>query len=268
VTPATSRDVDDPPPRLIVRRPAPDLDDGELTHLERVPVDADLAADQWRRYVEVFRRAGWEIVELPPLPDHPDGAFVEDTVFMYGDLAVIARPGAASRRGEVATTAAALRELGYDTAEIAAPGTLEGGDIIKYRSTVWVGESARTNAKGIAQLRAALEPRGATVISVPVSKVLHLKSAATALTDGTIVVHRPLLDDLDGFERVLEVDEESGAHVVGLGGGRLLVATSAPRTAARLTDLGYDVETTDVSEFEKMEACVTCLSVRLRTPPS
>ena len=204
--------------RLLVRRPAPHLDDGELTHLERVPVDADLAADQWRRYVDVFRRTGWDIVELPELPDHPDSAFVEDTVFMYGDLAVIARPGAASRRGEVESTATTLRELGYETVEIADPGTLEGGDIIKYRSTVWVGESARTNA--------------------------------------------------DRFERVLEADEEAGAHVVGLGGGRLLVASSAPRTAARLAGLGYDVETTDVSEFEKMEACVTCLSVRLRTPPS
>ncbi len=268
MTPPTLRDQDAPRRRLLVRHPAPDLDDGELTHLERVPVDAALAADQWRRYVDVFRRAGWEIVELPPLPDHPDGAFVEDTVFVYGDLAVIARPGAASRRGEVASTAATLSDLGYETVEIAAPGTLEGGDIIKFRSTVWVGESARTNAEGIAQLRAVLEPRGATVIAVPVSRVLHLKSAATALTDGTIVVHRPLLDHLDGFDRVLEVDEEAGAHVVGLGGGRLLVATSAPRTAARLTGLGYDVETTDISEFEKMEACVTCLSVRLRTPPS
>jgi dimethylargininase len=263
----TSRHDGDPPRRLLVRRPAPDLDHGELTHLERVPVDAVLAAEQWERYVDVFRLAGWDIVELPPLPDHPDGAFVEDTVFVYGDLAIVARPGAASRRGEVATTAKAVRTLGYETVEIEPPGTFEGGDVIKYRSTVWVGESARTNAAGIAQLRAALEPRGATVITVPVSKVLHLKSAATALTDGTILVHRPLLDHLEPFERVLHVDEEAGAHVVGLGDGRLLVATSAPRTTARLVDLGHDVETVDVSEFEKMEACVTCLSVRLRTPP-
>lgn len=267
MTPASPSD-DESPRRLVVRRPAPELDSGELTHLERVPVDAGLAADQWARYVDVFRRSGWEIVELPPLPEHPDGAFVEDALFVHGHLAVVARPGAASRRGEVPTAAAAVRELGYEIVEITPPGTLEGGDIIKYRSTVWVGESARTNAEGIAQLRSALEPRGVTVIAVPVSKVLHLKSAATALTDGTIVVHRPLLDDLDRFERVLEVDEEAGAHVVGLGGGRLLVATTAPRTAARLADLGYDVETVDISEFEKMEACVTCLSVRLRTPPS
>jgi dimethylargininase len=129
---------------------------------------------------------------------------------------------------------------------------------------VYVGRGGRTNAEGVAQLRAAFEPLGARVVAVPVSRVLHLKSAVTALPDGTVVGHGPLVETPSLFGRFLPVPEEAGAHVVLLGGGKLLMAASAPRSAELFADLGYEPVVVDIGEFEKLEGCVTCLSVRLR----
>jgi dimethylargininase len=256
------------PGTVLVRPPSSRLAEGIVTHIERAEVDLALAIQQWKRYVDVWAEAGWHIVELPALDDHPDGVFVEDTMTVFGDMAVIARPGAAERRGEVASARLAIEALGLSAITIEEPGTLDGGDVLKVGTTVYVGRGGRTNADGVRQLRAALEPMGARVVAVPVSKVLHLRSAVTALPDHTIVGYRPLLDDPDFFPSFRPVPEESGAHVVLLGGGgRLLMATDAPRTAELYADLGFEPVVVDVSEFQKLEACVTCLSVRVRRPP-
>ena len=134
--------------RILVRRPSPRLADGELTHLERRPVDAQLALRQWHGYVAAFADRGWQVTEVAPLDEHPDGVFVEDTVVMLGDLAVLTAPGAPSRRGEVESTAAALAQLGIETARITEPGHLDGGDVLKIGTTVYVGRGARTEADG------------------------------------------------------------------------------------------------------------------------
>lgn len=117
------------------------------------------------------------------------------------------------------------------------------------------------------QLAGCLKPLGARVVGVPVSRALHLKSAVTALSDGTIVGHEPLVDDPSVWQPFLPVPEESGAHVVLLGGRRLLMAADAPRSAKPFRGLGYDVAEVDISEFIKLEGCVTCLSVRMRGCP-
>ena len=187
---------------------------------------------------------------------------------MYGDLAVITRPGADERKPETTATEETLRGLGYRITHIEAPGTLDGGDVLKHDGRVWVGLGGRTNDAGVDQLRELLAPLGADVVGVPVRKVLHLKSAVTALPDGTVVGHLPLVDDPDVWAgHFLEVPEESGAHVVLLGAETVLMAASAPESAALFRDRGLDVVTVDISEFEKMEGCVTCLSVRLRGVP-
>ena len=249
--------------RIIVRRPSEVLADGELTHLDRTPVDADLALRQWEAYLDAFRGAGWSIVELDPLPSHPDGVFVEDAVVVVGDLAVVTRPGAESRRGETDGLAQRLGDLGFEVAAIEAPGTLDGGDVLKVGSTAYVGRSARTNDDGIEQFRSLLAERGVGVVTVSVTAALHLKSCLTALPDGTIVGFEPLVDEPGSFDRLLLAPEESGAHVVDLGDGRVLLAASCPSTAVLLRDRGYAVTTVDIGEFEKLEGCVTCLSVRL-----
>jgi dimethylargininase len=206
--------------QALVRRPSPRLSEGLLTHLARVPVDVDLAREQWRGYVAALEAEGWSCVEVEPADDCPDSVFVEDTVVVYGDLAVIARPGAAQRRPETEGTERAPADLGYRIARIEAPGTLDGGDVLKYDGTVWVGEGGRTDAEGVRQLARLLGPLGAHVVAVPVSSVLHLKSAVTALPDGTVVGHPPLVDHPEAFPRFLEVPEE---HDVGV---KLLDPTS------------------------------------------
>jgi dimethylargininase len=253
-----------PSKKALVRRPGPRLAEGLVTHVERTGVDTGLAAAQWEAYVAALRTHGWETIEVGPADGCPDGVFVEDTVVMYRNVALITRPGAGSRRAETAGVEQVVAALGCSVNRIREPGTLDGGDVLKVGDTVYVGRGGRTNAAGVQQLRAAFEPLGARIVPVPVGKVLHLKTAVTALPDGTVVGHVPKLDVPSLFARFLPVPEESGAHVVLLGGDKLLMAASAPKTAELFTDLGYEPVVVDISEFEKLEGCVTCLSVRLR----
>jgi dimethylargininase len=241
------------------------MDEGLVTHIERSPVDLDLARRQWQGYVEALTRAGWRTIEVEPVDECPDSAFVEDTVVVYADLAVICNPGADERKPEVVGTEQTLTELGYRIARITGPGTLDGGDVLKWGGTVWVGLGGRTNREGIRQLRECLAPLGAEVIGVPLTKVLHLKSAVTALPDGSILGYPPLVDDVAFWgERFVAVPEEPGAHVVILGPRTVLMADSAPRSIDLVKSLGYQVISVQISEYEKLEGCVTCLSVRLR----
>jgi dimethylargininase len=250
--------------RALVRRPGPRLHDGLVTHIERSPVDLDLARRQWDGYVDALHHEGWETIEVPAADDCPDAVFVEDTVVVYGDLAVVTRPGADERKPETPAVEEVLRDLDYRIDRIEAPGTLDGGDVLKHDGTVWVGTGGRTNQTGVEQLAAALEPEGARVVAVPLTKVLHLKSAVTALPDGTVVGYPPLVDDPTVWARFLEVPEEPGSHVVLLDDETVLMSTSAPRTAELFGDRGLRVVAVDMTEFEKLEGCVTCLSVRLR----
>jgi len=252
----------------LVRRPSPRLADGLLTHMERVPVDVELAMRQWEAYVAALQSCGWQTVEVPPAPDCPDSVFIEDTMVVYRDTAVIARPGADERKPEVAGAEAAVAGLGYRVVHIHAPGTLDGGDVLKVGDTIYAGHSARTNLEGIAQLRAALEPLGATVVTVSVTAVLHLKSAVTALPDSTIIGWEPVVDDISVFPRFLGMPEESGAHVVLLGGDHVLLSSDCPRSEVLLRSAGLVPVLVDISEFIKLEGCVTCLSVRLREAPA
>ncbi|WP_400996044.1 dimethylargininase [Agromyces sp. GXQ0307] len=249
----------------LVRIPASNLDEGELTHLERRPVDQALADEQWDDYCAALVAEGWETVEVDAAPDLPDSVFIEDTVVFFGGLAVLASPGAESRRGELEAVERAVRAMpGVSIARIAAPGTLDGGDVLKVGSIVYVGASSRTNAEGIRQLRGILAPLGYTVVAVPMGKALHLKSAVTALPDGTIIGDPALVEHTSLFPRFLAVPEPEGVAVVVLTDETLLMSASAPETAALLSGLGYRVVTVDISEFEKLEGCVTCLSVRVR----
>ncbi|EAR25000.1 dimethylarginine dimethylaminohydrolase [marine actinobacterium PHSC20C1] len=254
------------PTRLIalVRAPSPRLGEGELTHLDRVPVDADLADTQWEGYVAALRANGFETIEVPAAEELADSVFIEDTVVIFGDAAVLTSPGAESRQAEVDAVRVSVVTLGLELHEIVQPGTLDGGDVLKVGSTVYVGRGGRTNAEGVRQLRAIVGPLGYTVIAVPVEKVLHLKSGVTALPDGTVIGYADLVDNVDLYDRFLAVPEAEGAAVVVLSDDAVLMSSSAPKTAALIEDLGYRVVTVDVSEFEKMEGCVTCLSVRIR----
>jgi len=235
-----------------------------VTHIDRQPVDLARAREQWDGYVEALHRHGWEIREVPTLESAPDCVFIEDAVVMYRGVAVITNPGSDLRKPETAAVEETVRDMGCRTERITAPGTLDGGDVLKVGDTVYVGRGGRTNQAGIDQFAAIVEPMGARVVAVPVTKVLHLKSAVTALPDGTVVGWDPAVDDSSAFPKYLSMPEESGAHVVLIDDKRLLMAADAPRSAQMFRDLGYEPICVDISEYIKLEGCVTCLSVRLR----
>lgn len=250
-------------PYALVRRPAETLADGIVTFIERQPLDLRLANEQWRNYVAALERSGWPTVVIEGDDSMPDCVFIEDTVVMFGDLAVITNPLRPSRNPETIAVQRVIEELGFETASI-TEGNLDGGDVLKIGPQVYVGLSGTTTAPAIEQLTQILSPRGYTVTAVPLTKALHLKSAVTALPDGTVIGYEPLVDDASIFPTFLAVPEEQGAHVVILGDDHLLMSSDAPRTEKMLRDRGYRLETVGISEYEKLEGCVTCLSVRVR----
>jgi dimethylargininase len=246
----------------LVRRPGPRLAEGLVTHIGRRPVDVGLALRQHAGYVVALESAGRRIRPVAPADDRPDAVFVEDTVVVCDGLAVLTRPGAPARRDEVVGTEKAVRDLGLEIARIEAPGTLDGGDILQVGDTVYVGRSGRTNEDAICQVARLLGAGGRRVVPVAVRGCLHLKTAMTALPDGTLI-GVPEWVDTSVLPGLRVAPEPEGAHVVVLGEDHVLLAASAPRTAERLSAEGYTVTTADISEFEALEGCVTCLSVLL-----
>jgi dimethylargininase len=248
----------------LVRAPAANLAEGLVTHIRRKKLDLDKANAQWDAYVETLNACGWQTVEVDSRDDLADSVFIEDTVVMLGKTAVITSPGAEARAEEIIATEQKVRELGLKVERISQPGTLDGGDVLKVGGTIYVGRGGRTNGEGIRQFRAIASALGYTVVAVPVTKALHLKTAVTALPDGTIIGYEPLVDNTALFPRFQPVPEAHGTAVVVLAPDLLLMSAAAPKTAVLLQDLGYNVVTVDISEFEKLEGCVTCLSVRVR----
>ena len=255
-------------PIALVRRPSSRLAEGLVTHIQRTDIDVELAVRQWQNYVAALRSCQWDIVEVPMLEQCPDSVFVEDAVVMFKHTAIVTRPGSDSRKPEIVAVEKTVQELGCIVQHIETPGTLDGGDVLKINDLIYVGQGGRTNPQGIQQLAAIAEPLGARVIPVPLSKALHLKSAVTALPDGLVVGWLPALDSSAIFPRFLPMPEESGAHVVLLGDKQLLMASNAPESAKIFRKMGYSVIEVDISEFIKLEGCVTCLSVRVRCAPA
>ncbi|MEM7306075.1 MAG: dimethylargininase [Planctomycetota bacterium] len=234
----------------------------ELTHLAREPIDLARAEEQHDAYLDALRALGTEVYELPRLPDHPDAVFVEDTALVLPEVAVILRPGAASRRGETDSVAEALAPH-REVLRLSDAGTMDGGDLVVLDGTVLVGQSSRTSHPALRELAHLLLPFGYRVKACGVRGTLHLKSACTAVDERTLLAHRPWVDlHRAAPERVLDVppEEPHGANVVRVG-ETLLVSAQAPRTAERLEQEGYAVRQVDVSEFAKAEGALTCKSL-------
>lgn len=248
----------------LTRDVSPAIGRCELSHLERVPIDPVRAALQHRHYEGALERLGCRLQPVPPAPEHPDGVFIEDTAVVLAEVAIISRPGAASRRGEVDAVAAVVAGF-RPVRTLEAPGTLDGGDVLQVGRTVFVGASARTSDDGILQLRRVLEPLGYDVRRVAVDGCLHLKTAVTAVAPDAVLLNPDWVDaGLFRGYRVLEVDpaEPFAANVLRVGDA-VLMGDGAPRTRRRIEALGIRVETVDLSELAKAEAGVTCCSILL-----
>ena len=197
-------------PYALVRRPAETLADGIVTFLERQQLDLDLAKRQWDGYVAALERNGWPTIVIDGDDAMPDSVFVEDTVVMFGELAVVTNPRQPTRNPETIAVQRVVNDLGLESTAI-TEGTLDGGDVLKVGSQVYVGLSGTTTAPAVEQLSQILAPRGYAVIGVPLTKALHLKSAVTALPDGTVIGYEPVVDDPGVFPSFLAVPEEPGA---------------------------------------------------------
>jgi dimethylargininase len=234
----------------------------ELTFLDRQPIDVAKALEQHRAYEACLASLGVHVFSLPAQPSLPDGVFVEDQAIVLDELAIIARPGAESRRGETESIAQALASF-RDLRHIREPGTLEGGDVVRVGKTLYVGLSRRTNREGIAQLEEHLAPFGYGVVPVEVDGCLHLKSGA-CWAGGDVILANSQWVDIAQFRtfRIIEVpdDELSAADVLPVG-DTLLVPSNFVQTREILEAAGINVLPIDVSELQKAEAGVTCMSL-------
>lgn len=255
-------------PIALTRAVSPRISECELTHVERRPIDPARAGVQHEAYEEALRRLGFDVRRVDPAPEHPDGVFVEDTAAVLDELAVITRPGAPSRRGEVDPVAEALAPH-RRILRVPAPATLDGGDVLVEGHTVFVGGTARTNGAAHGWLAEVLGPLGYDVVVIPVSGCLHLKTAVTSPATGTFLLNPDWVPATAFAGReVVEVDpaEPYAANVVRAGDG-VLVAAGALRTRRRLEGLGLAVAEVDVSELARAEAGVTCCSVLVPDVP-
>ena len=248
----------------ITRPVSPSIVRCELTHLGRVPIDLARAEAQHAAYEEALRALGCRLVRVPGAPDLPDAVFVEDTAIVLDEVAILTRPGAPSRRPETEAVAEGLARY-RPLRRVVDPGTLEGGDVLRAGRTLFVGQSSRTNAAGLAQLREHVAGFGYQVVPVEVRECLHLKSAVTLVAPGTFLV-QPAWVARDWFAGAtfIEVDprEPFAANALLVGDG-VIYPDVFPLTRLRLEAKGLRVVTVDVSELQKAEGAVTCCSVIL-----
>ena len=246
----------------ITRQVSTAIGECELTHLPRVRIDVDRARSQHLAYEQALAALGCRVSSLPPQPALPDSVFIEDTAIVLDEIAIVTRPGVQSRRSETTSVAEALsayRRIWF----VEAPGTLEGGDVLRLGNRLFVGLSGRSDQSGIMQLRAVVWPYGYTVTAVPVTGCLHLKSAVTQVADRMLLVNPKWVDSsVFGRFEMIEVDPDEPYAANGLlVGDHLIYPSSFPRTRERLEAHGVAVVPVDVSELQKAEGAVTCCSL-------
>jgi dimethylargininase len=250
----------------IVRIPGTNFAQGLTTAHLGVP-RYDQVLEQHARYCEALRECGLTVATLDADLDHPDSTFVEDTAVLTAHSAILTRPGARSREGEVTAMRPTLRSFFSVMREIEAPGTLDGGDICELENHFFLGVSQRTNEEGARQLAAHLDAEGCTSAVVDVRRmnsILHLKSGISYIGHNTLVVMEEMagLELFAGYKRIPVAREESYAANCVRVNDRVLVAAGYPRLTAALAARGFHPLELEMSEFQKMDGGLSCLSLR------
>ena len=251
---------------VIVRPPSRSFAQG-LTSADMGKPDLDLALDQHSAYCAALEQCGITLTIMEPDHRFPDSTFVEDTAVLTSRSAIITHPGAASRRGEVSSVGQSLNQFYSSLHTIQPPGTLEGGDICQADDHFFIGISERTNEEGAQQLAGLLEQDGYSASFVDIrgfEGLLHLKSDIAYLGDRRLVLTRGVEDlaTFEGYEIVyVDTDENYAANCV-LVNDYVLVAAGYPKFATKLSSLGYQTLPLEVSEFQKMDGGLSCLSLR------
>ncbi len=246
----------------ITRKPGSDFSQGLTTTWGPPPV-YDRAVFQHKAYVDALGSLGLTVLELPEARGFPDACFIEDTAVVLAELAVVTRPGAISRRGETGTVRSALEPV-RPLAVIEPPGTLEGGDVLVAGRSVFIGISKRTNPEGARQLAGHLAPLGYRCCRVPVAGGLHLKSGISLVSADTLIMaeayrHRP---EFRRFRRIIPIPEDVDACNCLWVNGTVLMPRGFPRVRDLLDSLDLPLVEVTISEFQKMDGGLTCLSLR------
>jgi dimethylargininase len=241
---------------------SPSIGDCKLTFMEREQVDVGVATRQHEAYTQCLKQMGVQVMSLEPLCEAPDAVFVQDTAVVVDEVAVLATMGAACRAGEVESVAEALSSH-RPLKRLSSPATLEGGDVVRIGRTLYVGVSGRTNLEGIRQLSEILAPYDYEVKPVGVRGCLHLSTGCSYLGHGLMLMN-PVWVDAAPFQQfqILEVPEtESWAANTITVDDTVLVVSAFERTCALVEEKGFNVVTTDISEIQKAEGALTCLSL-------
>ncbi|MDH3819982.1 MAG: dimethylargininase [Gammaproteobacteria bacterium] len=239
----------------------------ELTFLHRSAIDFALAQQQHRDYQSALSSLGCEVVVVPAPPGLADSVFIEDTALVLDDIAVMLRPGVASRQPEVAGVAEVLQQY-KPLKAIEPPGTIDGGDLLRVGNRIFAGLSTRSNQSGIQQLRDIVSDFGMTVETVETTKCLHLKSAVSEVAPGTLLINTDWISSLafKDFEMIpVDKEETHAANALRIG-KNLIYPSSFPRTMDVLVNRGIDVVPVDLTELQKAEGAVTCCSLIFSAP--
>ena len=249
--------------RAIVRTPCKNLVNG-ITSANLGKPDYARALLQHRHYIDALKQCGLQVTILDPDETCPDSVFVEDTALITPRCAVITNPGAASRRGEVEAVAAVLNDLDRPVRRIHAPGTLDAGDVMMVGSHYYIGLSERTNAEGARQLIAILNNHAMTGSTIKLDRVLHLKTGVSYLENNYMVAAGEFLSHPD-FRKFtilkINAEESYAANCVWIN-DQVLVPSGHPAAQKTIETAGYRVIAVDVSEFQKVDGGLSCLSLR------
>lgn len=246
----------------LTRGVSPTIGDCKLTFMERERIDVAAATRQHEAYRQCLTKMGVQITSLDLLPYAPDAVFIQDTAVVVDEVAIVATMGAACRAEEVESVAQVL-SLHRPLKRLSPPATLEGGDIVRIGRTLYVGDSGRTNRDGIRQLSEMLAPYDYQVIPAGVRGCLHLSTGCSYLGHGLMLLN-PVWVDAAPFQQfeILEVPEtESWAANTIAVGDTVLMASAFERTCALVQERGFNVIATDISELQKAEGALTCMSL-------
>jgi dimethylargininase len=252
----------DPMTIAITRKISPRFNECEITHIDRIPIDMDIARAQHQEYVNALAEVGCQVIELPAETDLPDSVFVEDTAIILPEVAVITRPGADSRKTE---TESIIRALSHyrALAHVTAPATIDGGDVLVLGKNIYVGKSTRSNDSAILQMQNLLDGYGYKVIGVDMHDCLHLKTAVTRVDENTLLINPKWVDTFHfkAFDWI-EVDpsEPFAANCLPIN-DKVIFPTSFTKTRAKLEARGYKIQAVNVDELAKAEGAVTCCSL-------
>ena len=247
----------------IVKTPGKSYLDGLTTSDLGQPV-FDTLLEQHEKYVEALKKCGVAVTHQPASEEFPDSTFVEDAAVLTKDFAVIANPGAQSRNEEIIEIEDVLQEFYTKMYRITAPGTLDGGDVLQADNNFYIGISERTNEEGARQLKEIVDAEGFEATIIPLKEFFHLKTGIAYLGNNQLVVAGEFIDHpaFESYEKiVISKEDEYSANCIRMN-DYVIIPSGYAETKRKIEDAGYEIIELDMSEVQKHDGGLSCLSLR------